>query len=100
MRSFRFSLPLFSGVSFLALEIGSLINWILQPFAGDASRMYQNAAVLAAFLLIYSAFAGRVEWSWISGPIVFTGLGFILGPDGLGVLRLDIGGKDCALSQN
>ena len=46
--------------------------------------MYQNAATLAAFLLIYSAFAGRVARSWISGPIVFTGLGFILGPDGLG----------------
>jgi sodium/hydrogen antiporter len=55
--------------------------------------MYQNAAVLAAFLLIYSAMAGRVERSWISGPITFTGVGFILGPDGLGVLRLDIGGE-------
>ena len=37
--------------------------------------MYQNAAVLAAFLLIYSAIAGRVERSWVSGPIVFTGIG-------------------------
>lgn len=55
--------------------------------------MYQNAAVLAAFLLIYSAIAGRVERSWISGPIVFTGIGLLLGPDGLGVLRLDIGGE-------
>ena len=55
--------------------------------------MYQNAAVLAAFLLIYSSVAGRVERSWISGPIVFTGVGLILGPDGLGVLRLDIGGE-------
>jgi len=32
--------------------------------------MYQNAAILAAFLLIYSAVAGRIERSWISGPIV------------------------------
>ena len=55
--------------------------------------MYQNAAVLAAFLLIYSAIAGRVERSWISGPIVFTVVGLILGPDGLGALRLDIGGE-------
>jgi len=30
--------------------------------------MYQNAAILAAFLLIYSAVAGRIERSWISGP--------------------------------
>ncbi len=59
--------------------------------------MYQNAAVLAAFLLIYSAIAGRVERSWISGPIVFTGLGFILGPDGLGVLHINIGGEGLRL---
>jgi sodium/hydrogen antiporter len=52
--------------------------------------MYQNAAMLAAFLLIYSAVAGRIERSWISGPILFTGIGFILGPDGLGVLRINI----------
>jgi hypothetical protein len=45
--------------------------------------MYQNAAILAAFLLIYSAVAVRVERSWISGPIVFTGIGFILGPDAM-----------------
>ena len=59
--------------------------------------MYQNAAILAGFLLIYSAFAGRVERSWISGPIVFTGLGFILGPDGLGVLRINISGEGLRL---
>jgi hypothetical protein len=54
--------------------------------------MYQNAAMLAAFLLIYSAVAGRIERSWISGPIVFTAVGFALGPDGLGVLRINISG--------
>jgi hypothetical protein len=41
--------------------------------------MYENAAMLALFLLIYSAIAGRVERSLISGPIVFTAVGFILG---------------------
>jgi NhaP-type Na+/H+ or K+/H+ antiporter len=55
--------------------------------------MYQNAAILAAFLLIYSAVAGRVERSWVSGPIVFTAIGFILGPDGLGVMRINLGGE-------
>jgi sodium/hydrogen antiporter len=55
--------------------------------------MYQNAAMLAAFLLIYSAVAGRIERSWISGPIVFTAIGFILGPDGLGVLSINISGE-------
>jgi NhaP-type Na+/H+ or K+/H+ antiporter len=59
--------------------------------------MYQNAAILAAFLLIYSAIAGRIERSLISGPIVFTAVGFILGPDGLGVLSLNITGEGLRL---
>jgi sodium/hydrogen antiporter len=59
--------------------------------------MYQNAAMLAAFLLIYSAVAGWVERSWISGPIIFTVIGFILGPDGLGVLHINISGEGLRL---
>jgi len=59
--------------------------------------MYQNAAMLAAFLFIYSAVAGRVERSLISGPIVFTGVGFLLGPDGLGLLRFNITGEGLRL---
>jgi NhaP-type Na+/H+ or K+/H+ antiporter len=55
--------------------------------------MYESAAILAAFLLIYSAIAGRVERSWISGPIVFTAVGLIFGPFGLGVLRINITGE-------
>lgn len=52
--------------------------------------MYQNVAILAAFLLIYSAVAGRVERSWLSGPIVFTAAGLLLGPFGLGFVRLNL----------
>ena len=59
--------------------------------------MYRNAAILAAFLLVYSAVAGWIERSWISGPIVFTGVGFVLGPDGLGVLRINISGEGLRL---
>ena len=59
--------------------------------------MYQNAAFLAAFLLIYSAVAGRIERSLISGPIVFTVAGFVLGPDGLGLLRINISGDGLRL---
>jgi sodium/hydrogen antiporter len=55
--------------------------------------MYQNAAILAAFLLIYSAVAGRVERSWLSGPIVFTAAGLLLGPYGLGLVRLNLGAE-------
>src|SRR4029077_7201300 len=32
----------------------------------------------------FTAVAGRIERSWISGPIVFTGVGFILGAHGPG----------------
>ena len=55
--------------------------------------MYENGAMLAIFLLIYSAVAGRIERSLISGPIVFTAVGFILGTDGLGILRIHIDGE-------
>jgi hypothetical protein len=41
--------------------------------------MYQSASVLAALLLAYSLVAGRVERSWISGPILFTAAGLIWG---------------------
>jgi sodium/hydrogen antiporter len=59
--------------------------------------MYQNAAVLAVFLLLYSAIAGRVERSWISGPIVFTTAGLVLGPVGLGALHLDVAAEGLRL---
>ncbi len=59
--------------------------------------MYQNAAVLAAFLLLYSAIAGRVGRSWVSGPIVFTAAGLFLGPESLGVLRLNVGTEEMRL---
>jgi NhaP-type Na+/H+ or K+/H+ antiporter len=59
--------------------------------------MYENWAVLGLFLLGYSAVGGRVERSWITGPIVFIAAGFILGPHGLGLLRLDLAAVDLRL---
>ena len=59
--------------------------------------IYENGAMLAVFLLIYSAIAGRIERSLISGPIVFTAVGFILGADGLGILRIHIDGEGLRL---
>ena len=55
-------------------------------------QMYQNAALLAAVILIYSAVAGGIARSWLSGPILFTAAGLIVGPLGLDLLRLDITG--------
>jgi sodium/hydrogen antiporter len=59
--------------------------------------MYENGAILAVFLVIYSTIAGRIERSLISGPIVFTAVGFILGADGLGILRIRIDGEGLRL---
>jgi NhaP-type Na+/H+ or K+/H+ antiporter len=56
--------------------------------------VYENGAVLALFILGYSVIAGRVERSWISGPIVFTAAGVILGPNVLGLLRLNLDAED------
>jgi NhaP-type Na+/H+ or K+/H+ antiporter len=49
--------------------------------------MYQNLALLAAFLLAYSIFAGRLESRLINGPLMFMLAGLILGPAVLGVLQ-------------
>ena len=56
--------------------------------------MYENAAILAAVVLAYSVVAGRVARSWVSGPILFTAAGLIVGPLGFDVLRLDITAAD------
>jgi hypothetical protein len=52
--------------------------------------MYANAAILAAVVLIYSVFAGRVVRTWLSGPMLFTAAGLVVGPLGFDILRLEI----------
>jgi NhaP-type Na+/H+ or K+/H+ antiporter len=49
--------------------------------------MYQNIALLAAFLLTYSIFAGRFESRLLNGPLMFMLAGLILGPAFLGILQ-------------
>ncbi len=48
--------------------------------------MYADLALMAAFILVYSAVAAGVERTWISGPIVFTAFGVLVGPVGLALL--------------
>jgi NhaP-type Na+/H+ or K+/H+ antiporter len=48
--------------------------------------MYEVLAVLAGFALLYSAVAGGIERTWISGPIVFIAFGVLIGPMGIGLL--------------
>jgi NhaP-type Na+/H+ and K+/H+ antiporter len=47
--------------------------------------------------LLDSAIAGRIERSLISGPIVFTAVGFVLGADGLGILCIHVDGEGLRL---
>jgi len=51
--------------------------------------VYENLALLAVFTLLYSSVAGFVERTWISGPIVFTLYGLLVGPVGLDLLSWD-----------
>ncbi|HHQ4449503.1 TPA: cation:proton antiporter [Aeromonas veronii] len=56
----------------------------------DAHLLYQNLAVTAAFLLIYSLIAGRFESKLVNGPLLFLLTGWLLGPGGLELLSLSI----------
>jgi len=51
--------------------------------------MYETLTVLALFVLVYSSVAGAVERTWISGPIVFTCFGLLIGPVGFNLLAWD-----------
>ncbi|EKP0298322.1 cation:proton antiporter [Aeromonas veronii] len=56
----------------------------------DAHLLYQNLAVIAAFLLLYSLIAGRFESKLVNGPLLFLLTGWLLGPGGLELLSLSI----------
>ena len=53
--------------------------------------MYENLAIVAAFIFFYSLSSGGLEKTILSGAIIYAAFGFILGPLGLGVLNLAIG---------
>ncbi|MGD8375713.1 MAG: cation:proton antiporter [Acidobacteriota bacterium] len=55
--------------------------------------MYANLAVLSVFVLVYSLIAGRIDRMPLSGPIIFTGFGFLVGFHGLGILDLQVTGE-------
>ena len=46
--------------------------------------MYEQLAILAIFVFLYSVIAGRMERSVISGPMIFVAAGFVMGPAVLG----------------
>ena len=52
--------------------------------------MYSDLATLAVFAFIFSNIAGRVERSWVTGPMVYILFGLLAGPVGFGFLDLDV----------
>jgi NhaP-type Na+/H+ or K+/H+ antiporter len=52
--------------------------------------MYWNLAVLAGFVFVYSAFAGRLERSLVGGAITYIAFGMLAGSPGFGILEVDV----------
>jgi NhaP-type Na+/H+ or K+/H+ antiporter len=52
--------------------------------------VYLDLVIFAIFILIYSTVAGGVERTWISGAIIFTAFGFLIGPVGLDLISLEV----------
>jgi NhaP-type Na+/H+ or K+/H+ antiporter len=48
--------------------------------------VYQDIVILAVFIFFYSTVAGAIERTWISGAIVFTAFGLLIGPVGLDLI--------------
>jgi sodium/hydrogen antiporter len=59
--------------------------------------VYEKCAVLALFVFGYSILAARIERSYVSGPMVCMICGAILGPNSLGLLKLNLVADDLRL---
>ena len=51
--------------------------------------MYQDLVIMAIFVLVYSTVAGAVEKTWISGAMIFTAFGLLIGPVGLDLISFE-----------
>lgn len=51
--------------------------------------MYFDIVIFAVFVLVYSSIAGAVERTWISGAIIFTAFGLLIGPVGLDLISFE-----------
>jgi NhaP-type Na+/H+ or K+/H+ antiporter len=48
--------------------------------------MYLDLVIFAVFILVYSTVAEAIERTWISGAIIFTAFGLLIGPVGLDLI--------------
>jgi Kef-type K+ transport system membrane component KefB len=51
--------------------------------------MYEPLTLFAGSVLGYSIVANGVKRTWISGPIIFTAFGILVGPDALDLLSFE-----------
>ena len=83
-----------NGVIIFGWTTALIFYFIQQIYKKDWSpetiSMYENLALLAVFVLIYSSVAGAVERTWLSGPIIFTCFGLLIGPVGLDLHTMEI----------
>jgi len=56
--------------------------------------MYENLAILALFIFLYSISSGFLERTPINGALIFTAFGLACGPFGLDILKMDIGTEE------
>ncbi len=54
---------------------------------------YQLLSVVAAFALVYSLIASRLQRTIVSGALVYVFVGFLCGPDGFGLVNIEIEGE-------
>lgn len=59
--------------------------------------MYADLAMLGAFVFIYSITSGGLEKTPISGALIFTAFGLLVGPLGLDFLSLKVGSEGLSL---
>ena len=52
--------------------------------------MYLDLVIFAVFILVYSSVAGAIERTWISGAIIFTAFGLLIGPVGLDLISVKV----------
>jgi NhaP-type Na+/H+ or K+/H+ antiporter len=52
--------------------------------------MYLDIVIFSVFILIYSTVAGAVERTWVSGAIIFTAFGLLIGPVGLDLISFKV----------
>jgi NhaP-type Na+/H+ or K+/H+ antiporter len=55
--------------------------------------VYQDIVILAVFAFLYSTVAGAIERTWISGAIIFTAFGLLIGPVGLDLISFKADGE-------